>query len=291
MVLNHFPGAKDLVEQVQDVFSYWDEVVLMQERHELNALLKMHKVHTLYTDIDTGKVPYTWSLIVKEMNVYEEGTQNYRSIRADYIKYPITTKIREIITPILGWGAHLGSNRKTKNIFLYNPEYFQTNITGLKSKVKPLQQRLYQFLKENLSRLNVLFPIPSELAGVKSERIAIYITSHDLNEEIIQKLKDDAGLYDRILIKIHPHILYERPGFVNEIAHLPFELIKENFLAEMLFMTLLKNENTIFIFHESSTACLYLEESDQVKIYDYRENNYREFYKALRQCYLNSANA
>lgn len=285
-ILNHFPGAKEVAEKVLSVFPYWDNVFVLQERYQLTTLLKKNKVHTLYTDIDTGKTTYRWSLVVKEMNVYEEGTQNYRSIRADYIKYPSTTKIRELITPLLGWGAYLGSNRKTNHVFLYNPDYIKTNLPSIGHKVGPLKMSLYSFLEANLDALSQLFPIPEDLTIIQNEKVAIYITSHFLNMDVLEKLKADASLYDRVIIKVHPHILYQTPHLMEELKLLPFQVLTGNFLAEILFMYLLKNNNTISIFHESSTACLYLKENEQVKIFDYRQGEYRNFYKNLRDCYL-----
>lgn len=291
-ILNHFPGADEVADKLPGVFSYWDEVFVIQERDELTQYLKQHKVTKLYADIDTGKVAYLWSLAVKEVNVYEEGTQNYRSIRKDWGKHHFTHPVRQVFTSILGWGAFIGSNRKTKNIFVYNPRYFETKaLKPLQRKVRPLKKKLYNFLEENSEALNKLFPIPQQLQAIKNEKVAIYITAHWLNEEIIQKLKEDAHLYDRVLMKIHPQIPFKYPELLSEVEKLSFEVIHENFLAEIMFMTLLRNGNTITIFHESSTACLYLKETEKVKMYDYRESDYRKFYSKLRSCYLESQTA
>ncbi len=288
-ILNHFPNAEDVAKRVQQAFPYWDSVQVIQEREELADLLKQHKASTLYTDIDTGKTPYRWSLIVNEMNVYEEGTQNYRSIRDDYVKYPITKPIRGVFTSILGWGAYLGSNRKTKHVYVYNPDFFKANIPSVYPKVRLLKKELYTFLDDNLEALKKVFPVPRLLEEIRNEKVAIYITGHWLNDNVFEKLKEDAHLYDRILIKIHPQIFYKNPELEAEIAKLPFDVIKENFVAEIMFMLLLKNGNNISIFHESSTACIYLRESENVKLYDYREGFHRLAFDKMRNIYLNAS--
>ena len=288
-ILNHFPNADDVAARVQQAFPYWYKVEIIQEREELADLLKQYKVSLLYTDIDTGKTAYRWSLLVNEMNVYEEGTQNYRSIRNDYVKYPITLPFRGIVTKVLGWGAYLGSNRKTKHVYVYNPNFFKIYIPSIYPKVELLKKELYTFLNDNLSALNHLFPVPERLQHIKNEKVAIYLTAHWLNTAIFQKLQNNAHLYDKVLIKVHPQIFYKSPELEGELAKLPFDVIKENFIAEIMFMLLLNNGNDITIFHESSTACIYLRESDKVKLHDYREGYHREVFDKLRDTYFSAS--
>lgn len=292
IIIAHFSDAEQVAERIRKLCPFFDEVLLVHNRKSVIKVLLSNKVTRFYTDTDVTIKGLIYSFLVKELYVYEEGTSNYINVSRDsgqsFEGTGISAKMKKLFFYVFRTGNILGSNHKTKNIYLYNPGVFEHKFPQLYPKVKYFKDNLFDYLSKKEQFITSIFEKPASIGHIKNEKIVFYVTGHDLNIEILDDLEVKKNEFDRVIVKFHPHLLFKDPSALEKIDK-AFLIVHETIMVEIIFMLLINNGNKLTIIHEGSTACLYLNESENVRIINYmKDGNYKKSFTELREYYLNN---
>jgi len=270
IIIDNFPNVKDIALRIQQFFPHWKEIIIVKNR--LRAFLAIWKfdVANLYIDSDYGRKSYLYCFIKANQFVYDEGIGTY-SVNTEEL-FGIKNKIKYYLFKLIGAGTFQGGNWKTEGIIVYNKNFYISRFgRNLKGKVVlPFKQSFENFVNDNLDRLAKVFEF-NVYSDLSDKRVALYLTYHNVNQEIIRYLEAHATHFDLVIIKPHPHLL--KFGDISIIKNNDYHIFNNPIMAEVLMMKLAEG-NDLTVLHESSTACLNLKKSNRMKIIDFKNPLY-----------------
>lgn len=290
LVVGHFSDAAEVAEKIREHCPAFSKVIYFRKRIGILENLLKYKPSRFYTTDDISKQGLLYSLLVKEVYIYEEGSSNYIDVSAfnnqPFVSDSFTGRIRKRVFWFFKTGDMLGSNSKTRAVYLYNHSFYAARYPAFGGKAQPFKNDLYEHLSKNKTLILNFFHLPHFIEEIRLSNVAVYLTNHYLNNKIIEELKRDEKRFDIILIKVHPQLVYKDMEVLKVLSKTSFRIIKESFLAEMMFVSLMENKNRVTIFHESSTACLYLKENERLKTIDFKTGSFRLIFDELRSHYI-----
>lgn len=278
IVVGTFPNSEDFTSKVIEYGeTRWKSVILCKNRRE--AIIRGIKlqVDAAYVDYDEGYVGLGYSLICRDIYLYDEGIGTYFVKDFSGLKQRFKLKLFSFF----GIGDYPGNMRKTKGLYIYNKQYYKSIHPDNNKKLIEFRRSYNDHLISNFNLLKNVFQVPVSFSEIKDKSILIYATSHELNDEIILFLNAEKSNYDEIWIKLHPHLALKEHSIASLLDG--FKVVKELVMIEVL-ITILTAQNKVTIVHESSTACLYFNETPSLSFINFGGkfkdsfNEFKNFY-------------
>lgn len=250
-LLGFFVNASDFYDKVKALDTTWDEVLYFETQYAFDCYLFTHPARKLFVEVDKSFVYGIFSKLrrFREMYVFEEGFGSYRRDRFDDAR-----GLKRLINRLTGVGKHVGFSTFLTGQYLYLPDLYRRQFPGY-------SKALFRFEKPFLSHLQDELPYFLKLSGgceeflsIKNKRIAIYLTSHLVNEQILQQMKKEQGEFDLVYVKPHPHI-----RDLRTFEPYGLSIIRSNIMLEFLLVLLLANDNQLTLYHENSTAVIWFQ--------------------------------
>ena len=267
VVVDKFNESQHFVESLRKHNTQWDKICYFKTDNRALLYVFFSKVDNLYINYDIS-ILLAVLYYLKRLNIYtyEEGIGSYCKLKR------WSKGFFSIIRKILGVGMINNSSTFIKGTYLYRPDIFK--------KMRPESLLPLFNMKKDFcsSLLNNGIPWPEiykkdieYFSNIKDLKVLFYVTTWNVNEEILSKIAEEKDNYNLIIIKPHPAIYKSEYNFPNYAT-----IVKSPILVEILLSILIQNKNAVTVFHESSTAVVYFE--DAVKTINYQETTfYRDF--------------
>ncbi|WP_217602699.1 alpha-2,8-polysialyltransferase family protein [Chitinophaga sp. GbtcB8] len=265
IIENRFKDADLFYKSVIANDHDWSTVLFVKTRLQVLLIcLFKYRPARLYYYLDWLLVPALMLYFIpcKNIYIYEEGIGSYRTdIFKNLARYK--RKIRELF----GVYEYPGFHPRVKGMYVYCKEYYLKKLAPY-SKHKTLNAFSFNMSFPNMLENNkelakelFQFNIQRAFPHLKNKRLVLYITSWPLNESFFDVVNLEE--YDYCIIKPHPHIT-DVDSF-NKWKNDCTIIINSIILSEFLIKQLLDENNTLDIYHCSSTALLYLSEHPNIR--------------------------
>lgn len=260
IVVNAFKDAVLFYDRVKAHDNNWAEVIFGQTREDSYALVRelaaKYTIARLYVDCDYGSIGGEYAkLPVKHLYVIEEGL-------GPYVDKVEKGTLKRLVFKLKGWGTFLGGNRHTRGIYLYNPPYYRHVHKGYQKEILHFRSDFFRALGDRRELLEKVMglELPAGMGGGK--KVAFYLTAYSINPDVIKYLSENIDQFDNIIIKIHPHLAnnFRMEDHTDKIPAEKLTVMSNSVLAEIIISRLAEG-NELTVVHESSTTCLYVDES------------------------------
>lgn len=249
--IGKFVDAKSFFAQVKDNDDTWDDVLYFDDLFHWDLYLFTHPVNTLFVECDASFIYGLYSMLrrFKRMYMFEEGFGSYRRDRFDDSK-----GLKKMINKLTGVGNHIGFSDFLTGQYLYLPDLYKLQFPGYSKALIPFEKKFVERLKEELP-LFLRFSVGyEEFLSIKGKAVAIYLTSHRINDNILKVLDEDKAKFDLVYIKLHPHITKS-----EDLCQDGLKVVQSNLMVEFLILMLLDNGNKLSIYHENSTSVIWFQ--------------------------------
>lgn len=251
IIVDLFKDAKT-VSLSEKLNKYFSNIVLVKSRNEALKLCEKLKPTTLFIDSDIGLIPlirfYRLKLFSRNtsISVYEEGIGTYRQ---NLFKNPI----KKLLYNSIGAATYFGGCALTTNIHVYDLDHYKKKFPSSGKKPLRIRQDLTKWIGENELELTDIFSPNFKIpTSPKNTETSVYLSSWDLDRELINKLSKNKKLY----IKPHPHIKEEVKKTFSNNPNIHF--FPAQIPAELIIMKLSAAFDKITIYHHNSSALHYL---------------------------------
>jgi hypothetical protein len=75
IIVQNFPNAHQIAENIRREFPYWNEIKLVKNRLQAFLYSQKFNVQNLYVDSDYGRKSYIYCLTKGNLYVYDEGIE------------------------------------------------------------------------------------------------------------------------------------------------------------------------------------------------------------------------
>lgn len=262
--LSAFEGSDALFERIR-ISTYWKITYSFNSYDQAFDFINRNVdvEDYLYIDSDYGiRTSLKLSKIkTKEIFVYEEGTGTYRS---DLISASHSNKILVKFLRLFGVSEYFGGNRFVQGLYMYD-------IEKHKKLVPDFNKKRLSFRRNFLDNLELIKKdlISKEQRDfykklVEGRDVHLYLTNWNYNNKIDKiltnirsELKNENALY---LLKPHPHLINSEFDFVYD------SILSNSALVEILLIDFKKFSKSLTVYHEGSSALLYLTDINQKRI-------------------------
>jgi hypothetical protein len=251
LVKDSFIDSLSFIRSIEQKEGLWDKVLYTNNTKDYYKQIICSKADTLYIDNDSSAFLALYAMLLrKKVYVYEEGYGIYRKAA---IKESIG-KWKFRLYRVLGIDRRIGNAAYLKGIYVYLPEAYRQLFPDYKKEIKPFRQTFMQALRSDVALLKSLSSGVEWIDGIRNESILLYLTSHHINDHIVDCIEQEKEEYDRVYIKPHPHI--KDTGRLDSLAG---NVIRSNIMVEVLLLLLIDNGNKVTVIHENSTAVLWFQ--------------------------------
>jgi hypothetical protein len=241
--VGNFNDADKFVSNVRKYDAFWNQVIFLHNRKEREEYIKSKKINNLFVENDSS-----WRMLkivlrgnVRRLYVFEEGIGTYKDVY-----YPILMKF---LRKMAGIGNHYGAAWFCKNVFLYEPDFFNKRFHS--NRGIPFKYTFIEGLEKNQQLLSHLSESLPKALYVSNKRILIYLTNYDINADIIRKMESIKGEYDLLIVKPHPHIKNPKVKSKDVVV------LYTNMMIEIVLFDLVKRNNKIEVWHYASTSVVH----------------------------------
>lgn len=250
-ILGFFVNAQTFYQRVKALDQTWNEVLYFETQYAFDRYLFLHPARRLFVEVDKSFVYGIFGQLrrFREMYMFEEGFGSYRRDRFDD-----SQGLKRWINRCTGVGKHVGFSSFLTGQYLYLPDLYRQQFPGYDKKLLSFEKPFLAHLREELPYFLKLSDGYGTFLSLKEKRIAIYLTSHLINEHILHQIKQDKDAFDLVYVKPHPHIRDFRAFESSGVA-----VIHSNLMLEFLLMLLLENGNHLTLYHENSTAVIWFQ--------------------------------
>jgi len=212
---------------------------------------QFHRIDNLYTSFRYSRMIGILRMLKHYKFIcYEEGIGTYHDVFTT-----TTPKIDRLIDNVFG-ASFLRKIREisySELMYVYLPDIYKSIHPESTTEVIRFRRG---FLSHMESMADLALKLSDgrgqEFLAISESKILIYITSWEINDEIISKMNEVETQYQYVFIKPHPHIRkfsYEFPSYAKVIG--------TNMMVQFFLATWIANGNDITVMHESSSSLLY----------------------------------
>ncbi|AIM39170.1 hypothetical protein KO02_22660 [Sphingobacterium sp. ML3W] len=262
--LSDFEGANTLFDRIRNS-TYWDSTYSFSTYNQAFEFINRNVSieDYLYIDSDYGMrtALKLRKIKTKEIFVYEEGTGTYRS---DLISATHPNKILVMLLKFFGVSEYFGGSRFVKGLYMYDvakheklvPDFHKTRLRFRRSFLDNLELiKMDLISKEQRDFYKKL---------VAGRDVHLYLTNWNYNIKIDKiltdnrnEMKNENALY---LLKPHPRLINSEFEFVYD------SILSNSALVEILLIDFKKFSKSLTVYHEGSSALLYLTDINQKRI-------------------------
>lgn len=253
IIIDTFFGAEKLASKLIEASTIWRHAIFLKNHVEAFKYCRKRRYEKLFIDSDVGFQKNIDLIKLKicsrntKVSVYEEGLGSYRN--------EIYHGIRKKILPMLGCSIYFGNNWLTKEIYLFEPDYYHKNVPHTKVKAQEIKTKLSQFLKNYEREFDNLFDIKelrSNLLIAQSKRsCTIYLSAWYWDAEKMKR-PDECNNYR--IVKFHPHV--KNPPATVDVD---FDLtVSPGIPAEILLLIASKIFDRVHVLHHGSSVERYI---------------------------------
>lgn len=249
LIVDYFVGAKEVSQRLATVEILNSSVIFLENDAEAFHLACKKRYAKLFIDSDVGfKRNLTLlNLAIHSKKtilvVYEEGLGTYRN---DLYK-----GIKKKILLLLGCGVNFGGNWFTKELYIYDPKIYLTNIR--KIKIEKIRKSISQLLADKKQLLANIFAADyffNHLKDVKKTNCVIYLSGWSVDNACLDMLKNSTKM---VYVKLHPHI---KNHTFNEFDYF---LVDTYIPAEIVINELSMVYLNVIVVHHGSSVSRYVE--------------------------------
>lgn len=246
-----FIDGDTFFERVREYDHSWDEIVRVENWRQLYTYLLFHPAQRIFVENDKSFVYGIYHCLrrFRKMYLFEEGFGSYRNDRIDE-----SGGLKRMINRLTGVGKHVGFSRFLNGQFLYLPDLYREIFPEYPKSLLPFSRPFVDQLNRELPFFQQLSDGYESFITLRSKKIALYLTSHQVNENIIHELTGRKTDFDLIFVKPHPHLKN-----LEEIEQYSIEIIRSNIMVEFLIQLLINNNNRLSVFHENSTSVIWFQ--------------------------------
>lgn len=250
--LGHFVDAESFSLQVKKYDDQWDDVLYFKDFFHWDLYLFFHPVNTLFVECDASFMYGIFYKLFRFRNMYmfEEGFGSYRRDRFDHSK-----GLKKWVNNCTGVGKHIGFSDFLTGQYLYLPDLYRLQFPGYSKSLHSFQKSFVERLQEDLPLFLQYSTGYKEFLELKNKRIAIYLTNHKINEDIVNELQRAKSEFDCMYVKPHPHIRKIDGQGVGGL-----KIVQSNIMVEFLLLILLDGGNELTVFHENSTSVIWFQD-------------------------------
>lgn len=260
IVINNFVNAKGLYERIRREDDFWDLVVFCNKYKDAFKYIWTHFfIKNLIINCDLG-VETAITCCIRGFNTYtyEEGIGSYGLWERSSERGPLYDVITSIVRLLFGNGKIMNESRWLKGCFLYQPDLFKSLRPHTKTEALPMKNSFSNQLIENFDYYTNVFNIDfSKYESIKYKKILLYITTWNVDNNIVREVDKNKNQFDYVFIKLHPHIRNTESLVFPSCKDYIF--VESQMMVELFISLLLKNHNEITIYHNNSTSIVYFQ--------------------------------
>lgn len=255
-VYPNFTDGYVFYKKILEFEKEWDQVIYIDSRFKLFKELIKRKVNNLYLSTDLGFYALT-QIFTKNSFHYEEGWGTYN--KGEKKKLTLKTKMLLLFYKLIGSGNHIGNSSRTNGVIVYNKKLHQLKFPEYKKELFNFPLDFKNNIQKNLPFFESVYNFKNRINDCVDKSILIYASGWKIDEEILKEFEKSEIKYDRIFVKLHPHIKNTASKIRN------YELLEQNVLLEIYISELLKQRNTITVWHDNSSSVFYYLDEIEVK--------------------------
>jgi hypothetical protein len=253
--LGDFHGALEFYERIGDSV-YWDEKIWFGAYRKLLSFLKdvINKSDRLFIDSDYG-LQTNWMLSKIKTNqiyVYEEGTGSYRN---DLLSARCKSKSLYRLLKFLGNKEHFGDSKFVRGIYLYDIPKHNLSVPDFKNQRFSFRKPFVDNLNEICREILTADERKKYQEMVAGKSIYLYLTNWNYNKKIERIFQNRKNLNEGntlFILKPHPRIKECSSDFEFDLV------LSSGVMVEMILQTFQDFAKELFVYHDGSSALLYL---------------------------------
>lgn len=253
ILLGTFIDSEAFARSVKAYDTVWDEVVFITRKAQEYAYLLSHPCDALYVELDASFILGLLSAMgrFKYMYIYEEGYGSYRRDRWGRAK-----GLKQWINRQTGVGDRdTGFSRFLTGQYLYLPELYRQLFPGYDKPLYPFRRPFLEHLRAERELFLRLSDGYEAVNAIHNRKVGLYLTTHQVNTEILEEILQQKSTFDVLFVKPHPHL---RDLSLFEQYHM--NLIRSNMMVEYLIACLIDNGNEVTVYHENSTGVIWFQD-------------------------------
>lgn len=252
-IIPNFSGAVSFVNRVKEYDKSWDKIEVINSKEQLNDARYIPKSsYIVFIDSDLQfSLRNGLCKNAYQVNVYEEGIGTYKKSITDVTSSTFKNNLIKLLSYLKIMNSRMGGNKKTNNIYLYNPDNYSYVHPDLKSKVKNFPKMFISNYLEYRSLFINVFGLKNKKIPC-DKNILIFLTSNNRHRDFLNDfnyIKRSKSNYDCCIFKPHPYVqdLFEDNN--NSF---------QGVMSEILLFELLAKNNQIDVYHYDSSTALYV---------------------------------
>ncbi|MDL2281597.1 hypothetical protein LJC44_00585 [Parabacteroides sp. OttesenSCG-928-G06] len=251
IILDFFDDAKSFTDLVRTYDKTWDEVLFMRNKFEEYSYLLRHTCENLFVELDASFILGLLHKLgcYKRMYLFEEGYGSYRRDR-----FGNARGIKRWVNSLTGVSDRIGFSDFLTGQYLYLPELYKRQFPESTKQILPFEKDFVSRIKEDLPLFLKLSDGYDIFKTIERQKIAIYLTGHTVNPDIVEYMQSQRKDIDYLFVKPHPHL-----RDLSDFARYDMTVVHPNIMIEFLLLLLLENENEITVYHENTTGVLWFQ--------------------------------
>lgn len=253
IVLGFFIDSESFTDSIRKYDDIWDEVIYMRNKPAEYIYLLFHRCDRLYVELDASFVLGLLSALrcYKQMYIYEEGYGSYRRDR-----WGTARGLKKWINHLTGVGERVtGFSRFLTGQYLYLPDLYTRLFPGYDKPIHSFRKPFLKQLRDERELFLKLSEGYETFSAIQNKKVGIYLTTHEVNTEILEEILKQKSGFDLFFVKPHPHLrdlsLFEQYNM---------NLVRSNIMIEYLLACLIDNENELTVYHENSTGVIWFQD-------------------------------
>lgn len=253
--LGDFHGATEFYEKIKSSV-YWERKFCFGTYRQLFCFLirEISEDDKLFIDSDYG-LQTNWMLSrikTKEIFVYEEG---YGSYRNDLLSGRCKSEILYWFLKFLGNKEHFGDSKFVKGIYLYDLPKHSLLVSDFKNQRFSFRKPFVDNLNDICDEMLTIEQRREYRVMVEGKSVYLYLTNWHYNKKIEHLFQEKRNLgNDDIIMILKPH-----PRIKKFSSEFEFDLVlSNNVMVELVLLTFHKFAKELFVYHDGSSALLYL---------------------------------
>lgn len=272
-VYPNFSEGYSFYKKIQEVEKEWDKVIYVDTRVKLFKELIRNNFNHLYLNTDLGYFSLAQFLSKKSFH-YEEGWGTYN--KGEQKKLPIKSKLLLLFYNLIGSGNHMGNSLKTNGVIIYNKKLHKFKFPEYKKEILNFPLDFNENIRKNLSFFEEVYGFKSKINKCLKKNILIYATGWRVDNKILKDIEVAKSNYDKIYIKLHPHIKQ------TDLKEGDFELLEQNVLLEIYISELINLGNKITVWHDNTSSVFYYLDKIEVKNIGRSRPEYNEIFNFIK---------
>jgi hypothetical protein len=248
VIIPNFPNSKRFLYDVIKYDQNWSKVLIIKSKIDLLIFVIKTKINNLYLNSDLAfNYLITFFSNSNKTYVYEEGWGTYNSEISHINKL---ARISQFIYGCIGSGKAMGHSIFTDGIYVYNINLYKKIFPNYNKKIKSFKSNFQKRIITESNFFQKIHDYKSETYNVTNKNVLIYATGWKINNKFLNNLKEMKGDYDKIYLKLHPHIKnYKKNDFC-------FSLLSQNVLLEFYLAEFISQNNNVTVYHDNSFSIL-----------------------------------